>query len=926
MTRFTDHRLTPELAALKKKIIGLAEDYGLSFFPIKFLLVSPKELNAIAAYTGFPARIPHWTHGMEYEELQKKYTFGAAKIYELVINTNPVYAYLLSTNTLVDQKLVMAHVCGHADFFLNNRWFGKTDRLMLNQMANNAARLKRIIRTHGEIKVEKFIDACKSIENLIDPYMAHIKRKRATIDEEGFDKQTKPIPKLPAKEYMDKYINTPEFIEAQKKKIKEEKLREKKFPEQTDRDILGFLVDHAPLENWQRAILGMIREEAYYFAPQMMTKVMNEGWACVSEDTLVLSDHGFITMKELVESDYRDIRVSDGERPQKVYDSNIIKNHEAYELVTRRGLILRGSNNHRIRTSSGEWCRLDELKVGDTVQLSKGQNIWPTKEFEIRWVCSENRPLVDRLKKVGLSFTTYYRYKTNHPYVSDKAKSLLQTALLDYNPEDTRQFKNRKPIKIPQTITPDFGLWLGYLVGDGYISRTKRCLGLTSGDKEQIEKFSELCEQLFGIESAITFHKSEKDEEDIFSLDDKENSKRGKWRATIYSETLSDFLINYIGLTEGKSAKKKTIPSPILKSPKSVMSAFIRGLLDSDGYAGKQGIILATASESMVYTIQNVLLNYGILTRKRLQKKKDNGKIYYWWHVTITGKSANIFEKDIGFGLGRKKKKLQDYICNRKRFKKEKWVDTVVKIKKIPPITVYDISVDTTHRYVAGGLINHNSYWHSKLMTEELANSKDIIDYCERHAGVIAMSNSVNPYRLGLALYKDIEDRWNRGAFGPEYDSCTNAVEKENWNKNLGLGKEKIFQVRKTHNDLTFLDTFLTPEFCIENKLYSYKPNTAFDVIEIDEEFKKVKEQFLSMLVNAGQPIIQVVDGNYDNKGELLLEHVYDSKELDYSQAQDTLTNIYTIWSRPVHIQTIEDGIAIFWSYDGEEHTKLPLV
>jgi stage V sporulation protein R len=80
----------------------------------------------IAAYGGFPTRYPHWRFGMEYEQLSKSYEYGLSKIYELVINNDPCYAYLMRSNSLTDQKLVMAHVYGHCDFFKNNVWFGKT--------------------------------------------------------------------------------------------------------------------------------------------------------------------------------------------------------------------------------------------------------------------------------------------------------------------------------------------------------------------------------------------------------------------------------------------------------------------------------------------------------------------------------------------------------------------------------------------------------------------------------------------------------------------------------------------------------------------------------------------------------------------------------------------------------------------------------
>src|SRR5947209_20412752 len=81
----------------------------------------------VAAYGGFPNRYPHWRYGMEYERLSKSYEYGLSKIYEMVINNNPSYAYLLEGNSLTDQKRVIAHVYGPDHFFKNNYCFRSTD-------------------------------------------------------------------------------------------------------------------------------------------------------------------------------------------------------------------------------------------------------------------------------------------------------------------------------------------------------------------------------------------------------------------------------------------------------------------------------------------------------------------------------------------------------------------------------------------------------------------------------------------------------------------------------------------------------------------------------------------------------------------------------------------------------------------------------
>src|SRR4030095_3437953 len=184
------------------------------------------QLNEVAAYGGFPTRYPHWRFGMDYEEMHKSYTYGLSKIYELVINNNPVYAYLMKANAPVEQKLGMAHGVGHADFFKNNLWFSKTNRRMIDAMANHATRVRSHVDRHGLEAVEDFIDACLSLENLIDAHVDFIDgqgqtKARPARGKAEEEEETQAVPRLKSKAYMDRYINPPDFLEAQKAKLAE---------------------------------------------------------------------------------------------------------------------------------------------------------------------------------------------------------------------------------------------------------------------------------------------------------------------------------------------------------------------------------------------------------------------------------------------------------------------------------------------------------------------------------------------------------------------------------------------------------------------------------------------------------------------------------------------------------------------------------
>ena len=173
---------------------------------------------------------------MEYEQLAKGYRYGLQKIYEMVINNDPCYAYLLRCNQMVDQKLVMAHVYGHNDFFKNNIWFSQTNRKMMDEMANHGSRIRSYIERFGEDTVENFIDSCLSLENLIDIYSPHIKRRdeisryNFTPEEDKDDEQQSS--KFQSKEYMDSFINPPAVLkeQARKKETEKEKAKPQLLP------------------------------------------------------------------------------------------------------------------------------------------------------------------------------------------------------------------------------------------------------------------------------------------------------------------------------------------------------------------------------------------------------------------------------------------------------------------------------------------------------------------------------------------------------------------------------------------------------------------------------------------------------------------------------------------------------------------------
>jgi len=233
--------LPPQLVEERDRIRGVAKSLGLDFFETVFVLLNYERMCEVASFEGFPQRYPHWRFGMEFERNYKLHGYGLAKIYELVINNDPCFAYLLEGNSMMEQKLVIAHVYGHSDFFKNNAWFSKTNRRMLDQMANHAARINRYIDRHGQETVEEFIDACLSLEDLLDPHLPHVQREDA-VDAGNAEAEKTESDEAPgrfaSKDYMDAFINPPEVLERQadERAEKAEELEQaRSFPNETRR-------------------------------------------------------------------------------------------------------------------------------------------------------------------------------------------------------------------------------------------------------------------------------------------------------------------------------------------------------------------------------------------------------------------------------------------------------------------------------------------------------------------------------------------------------------------------------------------------------------------------------------------------------------------------------------------------------------------
>ena len=131
--------------------------------------ICPAEIIYTFGAYGMPTRFSHWSFGKQFFRMKLQYDLGLSKIYELVINSDPCYAFLLDTNSLIQNKLIVAHVLAHCDFFKNNIRFSNTKRDMVESMAATADRVKAYEHKYGKAEVETFLDAVLAIQEHIDP-------------------------------------------------------------------------------------------------------------------------------------------------------------------------------------------------------------------------------------------------------------------------------------------------------------------------------------------------------------------------------------------------------------------------------------------------------------------------------------------------------------------------------------------------------------------------------------------------------------------------------------------------------------------------------------------------------------------------------------------------------------------------------------
>ncbi len=303
--RIEKQRIAADLEEPVAEARALALKLGLEPFDVNYWIVDHDEMSALIAYGGFQERYPHWRWGMAYDRQRKQRQYQGGKAFEIVNNDDPSNAFLQVSNSLADQKAVITHVEAHADFFRNNRWFQ-----LFDATANAAAMLER----HGEA-IEAYMEDTDVSREQVEAWIDHVICLEDNIDQHrpfaSAEESERTIPEPIAAEFDELDLSEEVRHEVFGRESTEDSEEEQPtFPAEPEKDLLAFLLRHGKAydeetgkavdyEEWQREVLEILRREAYYFAPQKMTKVMNEGWSAYWESTM-MSGEAFAGADEFV--------------------------------------------------------------------------------------------------------------------------------------------------------------------------------------------------------------------------------------------------------------------------------------------------------------------------------------------------------------------------------------------------------------------------------------------------------------------------------------------------------------------------------------------------------------------------------------------------------------------------------------------------
>ena len=214
------------------------------------------------------------------------------------------------------------------------------------------------------------------------------------------------------------------------------------------------------------------------------------------------------------------------------------------------------------------------------------------------------------------------------------------------------------------------------------------------------------------------------------------------------------------------------------------------------------------------------------------------------------------------------------------------------------------------------------SYWHHKILNELGLPQGMHIEFLVRHNQVLRPHpGGLNPYHLGFVMWHDIERRWNEGDTGREWDTKDQPKRESSQHENDTPGRKKIFEVRETDRDQSFLRRFLTKELMEDLNLFQHERRGKERVVTKlpnEEAWKEVRDTMIKNVGTGSIPVIKVEDADFGKNRTLYLKHYHDGRDLQLDYAEHTLKHVARLWERDVVLETSINGKGSLLKLNGE--------
>lgn len=209
------------------------------------------------------------------------------------------------------------------------------------------------------------------------------------------------------------------------------------------------------------------------------------------------------------------------------------------------------------------------------------------------------------------------------------------------------------------------------------------------------------------------------------------------------------------------------------------------------------------------------------------------------------------------------------------------------------------------------------SFWHTKLLIEDAETNYDNTTEFEILNKKILKPNGMNPYWLGFSVWQDLYIKAGLGL--PLMESTPGKYSKETmftiikrpeFNEERAMAR--LYEVCEKERDYSFIERYLTPSLVEKMKFYKVKigeepgfySNYKQFAIEKQKAYEQIHKKILDLLYYCGNPVLEVVDGDFGDNGELLINHSYINDGLNVDDTKKTLKVVSSIWGRTTHLDT----------------------